>query len=471
IKAGIMSFKIEGRMKSADYVARVVAAYRLVLDAPDRERKTALREAAEQLELSFGRQTTKGFLTGFVPTNIAVSSQQGTLGRHLGDIVSLRDGLIGLKVNDRLHVGDRLRIQPRNDQAGTGFTVREMLLEHKKVKKVDAGDFVRVKNFAKGVLHVGNAVFKVGGKPAFTMSSDACLERLTKMAPSAASQSTAIKKIVDQALAALLPSRKPMKDPQSRELTVVVRGFADIHLLDHHQAARLQLPLTPKNLADVKKNERRLAGRQEDVIWELPVMLFGAEWHEYRRAVQMLAGQGYRTFCLNNLGHIPLFEGLPELRLLGGFRCYTVNSQAALAWQELGLAGLTLNVEDDRRNFKDLYSRSLPLPLAVTVYSPQPVLLSRIPVRGVRPGSVLRSDRDEGYRILNGNGLTEVVAEHDFSLAGHLHELRDMGCRHMIADLSHCGVSSAKGQEVLGAIAADQQLPDTSSLNYARGLA
>ncbi|MCJ7604285.1 MAG: hypothetical protein MUO63_22635, partial [Desulfobulbaceae bacterium] len=170
------------------------------------------------------------------------------------------------------------------------------------------------------------------------------------------------------------------------------------------------------------------------------------------------------------LGHIPLFEGLPELRLLGGFRCYTVNSQAALAWQELGLAGLTLNVEDDRRNFKDLYSRSLPLPLAITVYSPQPVLLSRIPVRGVRPGSVLRSDRDEGYRILNRNGLTEVVAEHDFSLSGHLHELHDMGCSHMIADLSHCGFSSAKGQEVLGAIAADQQLPDTSSLNYKRGL-
>lgn len=471
IKAGIMSFKIEGRMKSADYVARVVAAYRLVLDAPARERKTALREAAEQLELSFGRQTTKGFLTGFVPTNIAVSSQQGTLGRHLGDIVSLRDGLIGLTVNDRLHVGDRLRIQPRNDQAGTGFTVREMLLEHKKVKKVDAGDFVRVKNFSKGVLHVGDAVFKVGGKPAFTMSSEACLERLSKMAPSAASQPAPIKEIVDQALAGLLPPQKSMPASQPLQFTVSARGIEDIRLLDHHQVANLQLPLTPKNLADVKKNERKLAGRQEDVIWEVPVMLFGAEWHEYRRAVQMLAGQGYRTFLLNNLGHIPLFEGLPEVRLLGGFRCYTMNSQAALAWQELGLAGLTLNVEDDRWNFKDLYSRSLPLPLAVTVYSPQPVLLSRIPVRGVRPGSVLRSDRDEGYRILNRNGLTEVVAEHDFSLAGHLHELRDMGCRHMIADLSHCGVFSAKGREVLGAIAADQQLPDTSSLNYERGLA
>ncbi|MBU4262508.1 MAG: U32 family peptidase [Proteobacteria bacterium] len=471
IRAGIMSFKIEGRMKSADYVARVVAAYRLVLDAPDRERKTALREAAEQLELSFGRQTTKGFLTGFVAAGIAVSSQQGTLGRHLGDIVSLREGLIGLKVNDRLHVGDRLRIQPRNDQAGTGFTVREMLLEHKKVKKVDAGDFVRVKNFAKGFLHVGDAVFKVGGKAAFTLSSEACLKKLPVFPSPGATLPAAIREMADQALAALLPRQKTVPAADLPKLTVAGRGFADIKLLDQPRVARMQLPLSSKNLADVQKNERKLANRKEDIIWEVPVMLFGAEWQDYRRAVQMLAGQGYRTFRLNNLGHLPLFAGVPEARLLGGFRCYTMNSQAALAWQELGLAGLTLNIEDDRSNFKELYSRSLPLPLAVTAYSPQPILLSRIPVRGVRPGSMLQSDRDEGYRILNCSGLTEVVGEHDFSLAGHLQELHGMGCRQMIVDLSHCGASSAKGHEVLRVIVEDRKLPDTSFLNYERGLA
>ncbi|MEW6288921.1 MAG: peptidase U32 family protein [Thermodesulfobacteriota bacterium] len=471
IRAGVMSFKIEGRMKSAEYVARVVTAYRLVLDVPERERKTALREAAEQLEQSFGRQSTKGFLTGFVPAGLAVSSRQGTLGRHLGDIVSLRDGLIGLPVNDRLHVGDRLRIQPGNDQAGTGFTVREMLVDHKKVKKVEAGDFVRVKNFAKGVLHVGDAVFKVGGKPVFTMSSEACLKRLAEIPAAPASQPPAGREVAEQALAALLPRQKSMTDAQSQELTVVVRGFEDIQLLDHPQVGRLQLPLSPKNLADAKKNERKLAGRQEDLIWEVPVMLFGAEWHEYRRAVQLLAGQGFTTFRLNNLGHLPLFAGLPAIQLLGGFRCYAMNSQAALAWQELGLAGLTVNMEDDRRNLQELSSRTLSLPLAITVYAPQPVLLSRIPVRGVRHGSVLRSDRDEGYRILHHNGLTEVVGEYDFSLTGRLHELHAMGCGQMIADLSHCGASSAKGQEVLAAIAADRQLPGTSFLNYERGLA
>ncbi|MDH3393146.1 MAG: U32 family peptidase, partial [Desulfobulbaceae bacterium] len=42
IKAGVMSFKIEGRMKSAEYVGKVVEAYRLMLDAPPARRKEVL---------------------------------------------------------------------------------------------------------------------------------------------------------------------------------------------------------------------------------------------------------------------------------------------------------------------------------------------------------------------------------------------------------------------------------------------
>jgi putative protease len=201
-------------------------------------------------------------------------------------------------------------------------------------------------------------------------------------------------------------------------------------------------------------------------------MLFGAEWDEYRRAVGMLAGQGFRRFRLNNLGHIPLFAGLSGLTLLGGFRCYVLNSQAALAWQELGLGELTTNLEDDRKNMQELFRRGGHLPpLAVTVYGPLPVMLSRIPVRGVRPGSVLRAEGGEGYRVFQNYGLTEVLAEQDFSLLGFLGGLKDMGCSRIIVDLSHCGGMSAKGKQVFAALAADQTLPETTTFNYKRGLA
>ena len=472
LQAGVMSFKIEGRMKSAEYVARVVAAYRLMLDAPEGQRKTALIEAAEHLELSFGRQATKGFLTGFVPTGIADSTQHGTLGRPLGEVVSLRGGTIGFTVKERLHVGDRIRIQPQNDQAGTGFTVRELFCEKKKAKVAKAGDFVQVKIPEKGFFRVGDAVLKVGGKSLFTQSPEACLERLAQVALVPRTEEE-VKLRVDsaaQGLAALLP--KISVEPTAMvEVTVRGREIQDIGVLDdQQQVACLELPLTSRNLAAIKGVEKQVAQKKERLSWELPAMLFGPDWLEYRRAVQMLHANGYRQFRINNLGHIPLFAGLADVILLGGFRCYTLNSQAALAWQELGLAELTLSLEDEQKNISDLTHRPLTIPLVVTVYSAVTLLLSRIPLKGLRSGNVLHSDKEEEYRVITDSGLTEVMKGQDFSLVGRLRELREMGCARIMVDLSHCGAASVKGRQVLAALASDQPLPDTFTFNYLQGL-
>ena len=472
LKAGVMSFKIEGRMKSAEYVARVVAAYRLMLDAPEGQRKSALQEAEEHLELSFGRQATKGFLTGLLPTGIADSAQHGGLGRPLGEVVSLRGGMIGFTARERLHVGDRIRIQPQNDQAGTSFTVRELFSEKKKVKVATAGDFVQVKIPDKGFFRVGDAVLKVGGRPLFTLSQEACLERLARLVLSPRTEEE-VRQQMDsaaQALAALLP--EITAEPEAMvEVTVRGREVYDIGLLDDpQQAARLELPLTSKNLAGLKGAERQMAQKKERLSWEIPAMLFGPDWTQYRRAVQMLHGNGYRRFRINNPGHIPLFAGLADVVLLGGFHCYTLNSQAAQAWQELGLAELTLNLEDEQKNISDLYRRPLSIPLAVTVYSGVTLLLSRIPIKGLRSGNVLHSDKEEEYRIITDSGLTEVMSSKDFSLVGRLRELREMGCARVIVDLSHCGAASAKGREVLAFLALDQPLPDTFTFNYLQGL-
>jgi collagenase-like PrtC family protease len=474
LKAGVISLKIEGRMKSAEYVARVVAAYRLVLDAPESGRKQAMQEAEEQLALSFGRQATKGFLTGSIPAAIADSAKQGTLGKHLGEVTSLRGGMIGFETNDRLHVGDRIRVQPQNDQAGTGFTVRELWIEQKKLKVVKAGDFVRVRIPDKGgFFQVGDKVFKVGGKAAFTLSPEACRATLDQVVVPA--KSPAHKESLAQARQQGLASLLPVAAPQvvsAQALTVRGRQPQDLRILDEPGIAALELPLTPETMAALKKMGSPRVEWQGRVIWEIPPMLFGGEWDEYRRAVGMLAGQGFRRFRLNNLGHMPLFAGLSGLTLLGGFRCYTLNSQAALAWQELGLAELTADLEDDRKNLQELFRRGDHLPpLAITVYSPLVVMLSRIPVRGVRPGTVLRAEGGEGYRVFQRHDLTEVLAEQDFSLLGHLAALKGMGCSRIIVDLSHCGAMSAKGQQVLAALAADQPLPETTNFNYQRGLA
>jgi len=176
IDAGVASLKIEGRMKSAEYVASVVAAYRLALDAPERRRAEAVAEAKELLKLSFGRVPTRGFLASQAPTDIATPSLKGATGRFLGEIRSIRGGAITFETRDRLHVGDRIRVQPKSDMAGRAFTIKELFVGKERVKAARERSLVSIP--APFPFKVGDTVFKVSSETAFTMSENACLRRL-----------------------------------------------------------------------------------------------------------------------------------------------------------------------------------------------------------------------------------------------------------------------------------------------------
>ena len=174
--AGVSSLKIEGRMKSAEYVASIVAAYRRVLDADEKRLPAAIGEARELIKQSFGRVPTKGFLASHTPPDIATPSLRGATGRFLGEIKAIRGGRIFFESRDKLHIGDRIRIQPKSDMAGKGFTVREIFIDNKPVKV--AAERAKIAVTSPFEAAVGDAVFKVSSETAFTMSENACLKRL-----------------------------------------------------------------------------------------------------------------------------------------------------------------------------------------------------------------------------------------------------------------------------------------------------
>ncbi|MCK4622850.1 MAG: U32 family peptidase [Desulfuromonadales bacterium] len=184
-QAGVCSFKIEGRMKSAEYVHKVVSAYRRVMDAPLEQRKEVIKEAKLLLKVSYGRQPTRGFLPGGQPGDIAIPSLKGATGRFLGEVARVRGGEISFKTKDRLHVGDRLRIQPATDKAGTAFTIRQLNLGKKTVKQAPANSFVSVPSPFQNRFKVGDAVFMVSSHEAFTLSEAACRRKLAQLKPTA----------------------------------------------------------------------------------------------------------------------------------------------------------------------------------------------------------------------------------------------------------------------------------------------
>ena len=559
---GVISFKIEGRMKSAEYVASVVGAYRKALDASAAKRPEAVREAKELLKLSFGRLPSKGFLPGGIPTDIAIPSIKGATGRFLGEVASVQGGAVTFKTRDRLHVGDRLRIQPKSDKAGTAFTVKELLLGGRGTKSASAGATVTIPSNFQGQFRPGDAVFKVSSDQAFTLSEAACRRRLESAEPLQAPTRLAVSVTADRlrvaaevegvrmerdypvetfpaldrplspgtleevfsrtagapfrlegletgelppviippsrlkeirrdfygdlhreltrgrretrrqklqgALDSLLPARPAALGRKT--LTVGIDQARDAQILNDPAIDRLLIPFTSGNLNSLSQSLRRLGGREEKVVWDLPFILIGEDWDRCRQWVRELAGRGFKTFRLNNLGHFPLFDGLEGMTLITGWRLFSLNSQALLGWKELGAVESTLYIEDDRENLREVLSRQTGIIPAVTAYAAVPLIASRIPIRGVRSDTPVLSDRAEPYRVEGRTGLTVLTSETDFSLLGHVEEILAMGCNRFILEIGHLGPFSPRGKQILDAWRQGKDVSGTSKFNFEMGM-
>ena len=179
LKAGVTSFKIEGRMKSAEYVATVVSSYRMVIDAAAGEGKKTLKAAQKNLTNAVGRSSSHGFLKGTDNTNLVLSKQKGGIGKIIGRVQQVHGKSVSFKTSEPIHVGDRLRIQPENDRAGQGFIVRTLTIKNRTVKRASGGVLVSIPLPFKAKFRNGDLVFKLSTGKAFTMSEEACRRRLS----------------------------------------------------------------------------------------------------------------------------------------------------------------------------------------------------------------------------------------------------------------------------------------------------
>ncbi len=557
-RAGVCSFKIEGRMKSAEYVYKVVSAYRRVMDVPPPQRQAVLKEAKQLLKESFGRQPTRGFLPGGQPTDIAIPSVKGATGRYLGEVSRVRGGEVSFKTKDALHLGDRLRIQPASDKAGTAFTIRQLKLGKRTVKQAPANSFVCVPSTFQNQFKVGDGVFMVSSSSAYAVSDAACRRKLSQIKAPAEplvlqlecsaselriattltgrnlnfqfaidsfpatergldaktlqqvfaatagepfrlsrldcgplpeivippkrlkeirrelyaelrrlrqSQSERQKQAhLAAARAALLPAEPPAE--RKGELRIQLRDAREQRILQDQLVDQILLPLAGQNLQQAGK----LMKRKSQLIWDLPFILFDKDYQDCRAAVRQLHQAGFRKFRLNNLGHFPLFDGLDELQLFSSFRLFSLNSQALLAWKQLGIGEAELYIEDDRASLAELGRRNVGIPTALTVYASVPLITSRIPIKNVRSDHPVLSDRDDAYRVQQRQGLTWLRSDTDFSFIANLAELKSFGCHNFIIDLSHLGPFSPRGKQVLDAVRRGCDPPECSKFNFELGM-
>ncbi|WP_238651040.1 DUF3656 domain-containing U32 family peptidase [Paenibacillus piscarius] len=107
IEAGVTSFKIEGRLKSPEYVANVVSKYRKSIDKYfDGNWTPTSKEDRRELQQSFSRGFTHGFLEGTNNKKLVDGTFPKSRGVYLGTVEQiLRDGVV-CRIHAPLKRGD-----------------------------------------------------------------------------------------------------------------------------------------------------------------------------------------------------------------------------------------------------------------------------------------------------------------------------------------------------------------------------
>ena len=91
--AGVKSLKLEGRMKSKDYIGTIVNSYRNIIDGNPGDYK-------KDLHLVFNRQFTDGYMMGDKPGEVMGRGHSGHEGLYIGDIVNIEGTKVTIEVKN-----------------------------------------------------------------------------------------------------------------------------------------------------------------------------------------------------------------------------------------------------------------------------------------------------------------------------------------------------------------------------------
>ena len=168
IKAGVSCLKIEGRMKTPEYVATVTRIYRKYLDMALNskfDKQTDISTDKHDLLQVFNRG---GFSNGHLPSSpnkdLIFKEKSNNMGIFLGRISNFNSnkGHITFTTADTLAVGDKIGIENKKHETSL-YTISELMINNKNMPKVLSGNKVKIGRM-KGDISVGYKIYKMSDK-------------------------------------------------------------------------------------------------------------------------------------------------------------------------------------------------------------------------------------------------------------------------------------------------------------------
>ncbi len=453
VEAGIESLKIEGRMKSSEYVGSVVAAYRYMLDNWRFDRERAASKAAAMLQGDFARHKTTFWFDGTAAPDFIRPDQAGGTGIALGKVKVVRvfeeKRWLLVRSYEGVTEGDSVRIHSHGDSGRTTARVRGVM------EKVD-GLYLQV----DGEFGPEDEVYLVQTK---SMS-----RRYKPVLPSSLAKYHGFPSY-DKAPRPefpAIPKNRLAALPDG--LYAMVSRVQDLHTILADRPEKAVLRLSRKNAELMRRHEKETPFKRDSlVLWLEPYFPQGdAAW--LTEELDYWTAKGQRVFVANNLGHLALLKGR-DATIIAGPWMYAFNSWAAAYLLSSGADFIVPPLEISKQAFGKIAETVPGKSLFPTVFA-YPQLFTIRADLGERFDLRFFRDREgDDYELVSSPDGSVVIPIKPFSLVDRIPFIKKDGATKFLLDFSFIDLKKQVYKRVMAAARDGVVLAESGRFNWKDG--
>ncbi|HSV56367.1 MAG TPA: U32 family peptidase [Magnetospirillaceae bacterium] len=463
-EAGVSTLKIEGRMKSSEYVGTVVAAYRYMIDNYRLDPERALSKARVLLKNDFARRKTSYWFDGTAAPGFIRPDQAGGTGIALGKVREVRtfanrEGRWALiQTFEGLAEGDSVRIHRADDSGRETGKVREVL-------EKPEGMYLRLELPFRQTDQV------------YLIQTRSMARRYRSVLPSNLERYRRAPGF-DQAprVEFSIPSRGPRHSSEAARrddafppgLYALVGRVTDLHVLQAARPVMAALRFNRITAADLRASEGSIPFKRDTLaLWLDPFFPEGdAVWLDGE--LDYWISRGQRRFVANNLGHVNLLKSR-GVEVAAGPWLYAYNSRAAVFLFENGVECLIPPLEISKQALRDVYKVVPPRALMPVVFSFPPLFTMRSDLYREYGFRHFSDREDTGYELVRDGTGSAVIPSVPLSLTDRVPFLKREGCERFLLDFGHMEPSKPMYRQVFRAASEGTVLPETGRFNWKSG--
>ena len=490
MELGVDSFKIEGRMKSAEYVGAVTAAYRYVMDHWKEDKKGSIAEGKRILSTDFARSKTD-YWYGFSSEKDGIEnagqkilnpSQAGGTGIYLGRIQEIRpvtkeelekaqENLAAGTEAKRIQMaflgggsydpdaGDSIRLHRRDDTGRESHKVRVVTIDEKGRRWIDIpSDFKRQDNV-------------------YLLQTKSMSKRYKRVLPQDLSKFKKQPGGETLPVMDLTPAAKNELDWFPEGLYVGVSSVQDAFVVQALHPVRLLLELNSETSYDLIKKDNGttplLPFSKKMVFISLDPYAPEASYADLEQKIDALIQKGYLNYVVNNLAHLAILKKRVKkdgLHLMAGPYLYTFNRWAVSFLENQGLMALQMPYENSEANLSQTFlSAKERSRVLVPVFAYPSLFRMRFKLPSDYEFTYFSDKQEMEFKVNSTDDGSFVMPEFPFSILDKIPALNSNGWNRMLIDFFKTRVLKSNMRDLISMMRNSTTVQDSSRFNWKDG--